>query len=153
MQETNSLASCFVPWVFWVFFPFPFDFTFPVRLLSMAWIRGLSLFSLSEELDNAEELGSSSMSPVPSSSSNDSTVALLVMCRTIELEWDLLVQENYGKEPGWTHIKWVTKHCHISKSSKFSMSENDVMYFAKCCKKFMGMVVNKRVHRERIKAV
>ena len=52
MQETNSLASCSIPWVFWVFFPFPFPFGFsvPVRTLSMAWIRGLSPFSLSEEL-------------------------------------------------------------------------------------------------------
>ena len=48
------------------------------------------------------------MSPVFSSSSEDSTVALLIMCQTIESEWELLVQESYGKEAGWMHIECVT---------------------------------------------
>src|ERR1700678_1559069 len=82
----HSLSGCLA-------FPFPFFLVFPVRILSIAWPRGppsLSLPLVTGKIVVAEDPEtSSSLSPgvpVPSLSSEECTVALLVIRRPIVLE-------------------------------------------------------------------
>ena len=125
MQETNSLASCSVPWVFWVFFPFPFsfDFIFPVRILSMAWMRGLSLFHCLKNLTTLRSVNRCKLEviavPPPlflqESSHSSGSVYLFVMY----LWWitnkclfvaSLLLTTTINTHNDWQrpHTQWIT---------------------------------------------